>query len=70
MKFFDAIPQVLKLWGWYISKNGAKRAPDIEKNGAGQVFLHYLGRNIKKKCTKYVYEHNPNSADNIGLVLY
>ena len=48
MKFFDAIPQVLKLWGWYISKNGAKRAPDIEKNGAGQVFLHYLGRNIKK----------------------
>ena len=33
-------------------------------------FLALSGQKYKKKCTKYVYEHNPNSADNIGLVLY
>ena len=43
--FLNVILQSLTVWDWYIHKNGAERAPEMVKKGAGQVFFNFLATN-------------------------
>ena len=45
MKLLNVILQSLTVWDWYIHKNGAERAPEMVKKGAGQVFFNFLDTN-------------------------
>ena len=49
MKLLNVILQSLIVWDWYIHKNGAERAPEMVKKGAGQVFFNFLGTHPQKE---------------------